>query len=69
MAHICTINVACHAEVNFTLVSMCNDVKRSRCYTARPSKCSCAPAACTKNSDIDRCRGKGIENDLHRPSI
>ena len=30
MAHICTVSLACHAEVNFTLVSMSDDVTRSR---------------------------------------
>ena len=30
MAHICTASLACHAEVNFTLVSMGDDVMRSR---------------------------------------
>ena len=30
MAHICTASLACHAEVNFILVSMDDDVTRSR---------------------------------------
>ena len=30
MAHICTARLACHAEVKFTLVSMGDDVTRSR---------------------------------------
>ena len=29
MAHICAVSLACHAEVNFTLVSMGDDVTRS----------------------------------------
>ena len=35
MAHICTTSLACHAEVNFILVSMGDDVTRSR------SMCTC----------------------------
>ena len=30
MAHICTVSLACHVEVNFTLVSMGDDVTHSR---------------------------------------
>ena len=30
MAHICRASLVCHAEVNFTLVSMGDDVTRSR---------------------------------------
>ena len=30
MAHICTTRLSCHAEVNFTLVSMGDDVMCSR---------------------------------------